>query len=139
MQNQVNQVVIEGNLAADPEIRHFPNRETGEAIAAASLRLANNVIAAGSEVVNFLPVEVAGSAAEFCEKYLRKGDAVIVTGQLRQDRWVDDQSQKRSKLFVKAHKVHGRGRRGEGEREKVAEPESEPAGVGAVDPDDIPF
>jgi single-strand DNA-binding protein len=133
MQDQVNEITIEGNLTRDPEIRHFPDKETGEAIPAASLRVANNVLVGREEQVNYLPVEVVGAQAAFCEQYLRKGSRVIVTGQLRQDRWEDDGGEKHSKLYVKARKVRGRDR-----REGGAEPEAVAVG-GEGDPDDIPF
>ena len=134
--NQLNEMQIEGILTRDPEIRHITVKDTGEVITAASLRFANNRIKrGGKEHVNFLPAEVIGKEAEFCEKFLRKGDPVVIVGSIEQDRWEESNGDKRSKLFIKVRHVQGRGPRSDDEREPVA------AGYAASDgaEDDIPF
>ena len=59
---------------------------------------------------------------------LRKGTAVLVVGQLRQQRWEDDRGGKRSKVEIVASQVRFNG----------AAPKGEGASVEIAD-DDIPF
>jgi single-strand DNA-binding protein len=83
MQN-VNRVVLTGNLTRDPELRQFP---TGGAVC--SLRVAvngrrkNNETGQWEDQPNYFNVTVFGSHGENCARYLVKGRPVAVDGRLR--------------------------------------------------------
>lgn len=78
----MNSVNIIGRLTADPEVRETRNEKL-----VANYRLA--VDRAGSEDADFVPVVVFGNGAEFCEKYLKKGMRVAVSGEIRTERYED--------------------------------------------------
>jgi single-strand DNA-binding protein len=49
----------------------------------------------------FIDVKFFGKIVDVCEKYLSKGGAVLVDGNLRQDTWNDKETgAKRSKIYV---------------------------------------
>jgi single-strand DNA-binding protein len=99
-------VVLLGYLSRDPELRY-----TGQGKAVCDLGVAVNrrfTKQGGEQVeeVAFVDVTVWERQGETCAEYLKKGRAVLVSGHLVQDRWVDESSgQKRSKLKVVAERV----------------------------------
>ena len=100
----LNSVNIMGNLTRDPEIKYV---SSGKAVC--SLSIANNrVYTKNTEKVtevSYFDVEVWGSAAENCSKYLTKGSGIIVEGRLRQDRWEKD-GKTHSRVRISANSVH---------------------------------
>ena len=100
----LNSVNIMGNLTRDPEMKFIPS---GKAVC--SLSIANNrVYTKNSEKVtevSYFDVEVWGTAAENCAKYLTKGSGIIVEGRLRQDRWEKD-GKTQSRVRITANAVH---------------------------------
>jgi single-strand DNA-binding protein len=96
-----NQVVLLGNLTADPELRYTPN---GTAVT--DLRLAVNETRRGEEVTLFIDVTAWDKTAEACGQYISKGSQILVAGRLRQETWEDrDTGKKRSKISVTANTV----------------------------------
>lgn len=83
MANQMQLVIYEGYLAADPE-----TRMTGDGVAVTNFRLASNHSyknAAGEKIdqTTWLKVNVWRGLAEIVAKYCNKGTHVIVTGKLK--------------------------------------------------------
>lgn len=100
-QNGQAVTVLRGNLVAEPEMQFL--EKSGKA--RTRLRLAINKKWKDSEgnlqeTVSFIPVTVFGKQAEACAEYLVKGQEVSVTGELRQDRWEDDDGNKKSFIYV---------------------------------------
>src|SRR5271155_4794591 len=100
----LNSVNIMGNLTRDPEMKYIPS---GKAVC--NLSIANNrvYIKNGEKVteVSYFDVDVWGTAAENCSKYLTKGNGIIVEGRLRQDRWEKD-GKAQSRVRITANAVH---------------------------------
>ena len=101
-----NRVVLIGNLTRDPELRTIPSGNT-----VADLGLATNERfrnKAGETVENtcFVDIVAWGRQAETCGQYLHKGASVLVEGRLQLDQWLSGSGEKRSKLRVKADRVH---------------------------------
>lgn len=98
----LNSVVLEGNLVRDPEVRFTPN---GNPVASFAIAVNKQFVQNGEkkESVSYIDIVVWGKQAEHCGQYLSKGSKVIVEGSLEQRRW-DDKStgEKRSKLEVVA-------------------------------------
>lgn len=59
----------------------------------------------GDYDVDFIPCWAYGHSADYLLKYGGKGDTVSVLGELRQNRWTDEQGNKHSYLYVKANEV----------------------------------
>ena len=103
MAASVNKVFLIGNLTAEPEIRQLPS---GESIASFSLAMNRRYTNSRGEQVEdttFVEIDAFGRTAEVIRQYVHKGDPLYVEGRLRQDRWVDKQTnQQRSRLKVVA-------------------------------------
>ena len=118
-----NFVSIDGNLTRDAEIRY-----SSSGTAFASFGIAHNRKVKDRDEVFFFDVTAIGKYAEMIAERLRKGTAVLVVGQLRQQRWEEDRGGKRSKVEIVASQVMFNG----------AAPKREGAAVEIPD-DDIPF
>tara|TARA_B100000315_G_C14565395_1_gene582654 strand:- start:1980 stop:2342 length:363 start_codon:yes stop_codon:yes gene_type:complete len=93
-----------GNLTKEPELRYTPNSTP---VLEFSLAV-NRKFGKGEEQkdeVCYIDIVVFGKQAETCEKYLTKGNAVIIDGRLNQRRWETAEGQKRSKHEVVALNV----------------------------------
>ncbi len=103
-----NIVVLCGNLTRDPEVRQIPS---GMSVADLGLAVNESYKNKAGELVEttcFVDVVTWGKTAENCGQYLRKGAPVLVEGRLQLDTWEKD-GEKRSKLRVRADRVHFRG------------------------------
>ena len=101
MSRGYNRVIIMGNLARDPDVRFTPSK----------VKVARITVAVGSQWKNkqtgelqshtdFIPVVAWRFSADLCERYLKKGRAVLVEGRIQvrdfddvktgQHRWVTE-------------------------------------------------
>jgi single-strand DNA-binding protein len=104
MMNNLNSILLEGNLVADPELRYTTN---GAAVC--SFRVACNRFYKQEEElqkeVSYFDVTTWNRQAEVCNEYLNKGRGVRVVGRLKQDRWEDAEGRTRSKVHIVAEHV----------------------------------
>ncbi len=128
--NNLNSVLLEGNLTRDPELRY-----TAKGTAVCRFAIACNRSYKQDdqrqEEVSYFDVTTWSRLAEICAEYLVKGRGVRVVGRLKQDRWEDDSGNRRSRIEVIAEHVEFKPqRRDEAETAPEAEailPEPEPA------------
>jgi len=145
-QQNVNVVVITGNLTRDPELRY-----TGGGTAVCELRVAVNGRRKSSQTgewenkANYLDVTVFGGRAEAVCNYLSKGNPVAVEGRLDWQEWeAKDGSGKRQAVKIVANHVQFLGKPKDADEEAGAtdshDEDRQPAAVGAGNgDDDIPF
>jgi single-strand DNA-binding protein len=105
MAQNINRVVIEGNLTKDPEVRQTPS---GTSVA--TLRVAvNDRIKRGEEWVDaayYFDVVVWGRTAEQCGQFLNRGSGIMVDGKLTWREYeAKDGSGKRQVVEIKADNV----------------------------------
>ena len=126
----VNHVCLAGHLTRDPVLR---KTNGGTAVADLGLAINDEYTARDGKVVEqvcFADVVVWGKSAEASCTYLKKGDPALVEGSLITEQWETPQGEKRSRLRVRALRVHFlKTRAGSGT----------PDGAGAAEPDDDPF
>lgn len=84
----MNKVILIGRLTADPEIR-YTQGPTPLSIARYRLAVDRRFKREGEQEADFIPVVAFGKAAEFAEKYFRKGMKVAVTGRLQTGSYKD--------------------------------------------------
>lgn len=122
-----NSVVILGRLARDPELRYVGS---GAPVCSFSVATNQNYTKSDgqkAQSVTFVDVTVWRRLAEICSQFLKKGRQVLVTGTLKQDRWVDTKTQQpRSKLKVVAREVKFLGPRADAEPDEERGSEDEP-------------
>lgn len=97
-----NRVLLIGNLARDPELRHTPQ---GKAVCEFTLAVDGSSQAGAEKKTHFIPVTAWEKTAEACAKHLAKGSLVHVEGRLQQERW-EQEGENRSRLGVVAHSVN---------------------------------
>ena len=84
MSRGYNRVVLMGNLARDPDIRHTPNKQKVARITvAAGRQWRNKVTGELQSQTDFIPVVAWSSLADLCDRFLRKGKPVLVEGRIQ--------------------------------------------------------
>ncbi|MDX6437869.1 MAG: single-strand DNA-binding protein [Gaiellaceae bacterium] len=145
MPQNINSVVLVGNLTRDPELRHTPS---GTAVT--TLRIAvNDRVKRGEEWTDaayYFDVTVWGRTAENCAQYLAKGRPVGVQGKLTWREWDAQDGSKRQSVEVVADNIQFLGSRGDdgggGGQQFVPSGAAQPADdfpAAAAADDDIPF
>ncbi len=123
----LNKIFLMGHLTKDPEIRYTP---AGTAIT--DFGIAVNTKIGENEEVLFVDVTCFSKTAENVATYLHKGDAALIEGRLKLDRWTDSMGNNRHKHRVVAQRVQFLGQKGNQTEMQAAEGDS--TGV-----DDNPF
>ncbi|MFP3091272.1 single-stranded DNA-binding protein [Treponema sp. TIM-1] len=105
--NNLNSILIEGNLVRDPLLR-----STAKGTPLCTFSLASNRFFRQDSVlekeVGFFDVETWSKLAESCYNLGHKGRGVRVVGRLKQDRWVGTDGKPRSKVTIVAEHVEFR-------------------------------
>jgi single-strand DNA-binding protein len=135
--NNLNSILIEGNLVRDPIFRSTPRGTPVCTFCLASNRFFKQDSGLEREV-GFFFVETWAKLAEQCYNLGRKGRGVRVVGRLKQSRWNDADGKTRSKVTIVAEHVEFRPdfRKDGGAEKGTALAMNTPAGMEAAD--DIP-
>ena len=102
--NNLNSVLIEGNLARDPELRYTPKGTPTCTLVLASNR-ACKVEGERRDEVSFFEATTWGKLAQVCAEHLQKGRGIRVVGRLKQERWDDPHGNARAKVVIVAEQV----------------------------------
>ena len=132
MMNNLNSILLEGNLVRDPDLRYTPQGSPVCSLTVACNRYfkQNEEL---QEEVSYFDVTTWNRLAEVCKEYLSKGRGVRVVGRLKQDRWQDTEGKTRSKVLVVAEHVEFKPKlNGKAGDDGEEQPEA-PAAVGAED------
>ena len=117
--NNLNSILIEGNLVRDPLLRSTPKGTSVCTLSLASNRFYKQDTGFEKEI-SFFDVEIWARLAEFCYDKGRKGRGVRVVGRLKQDRWNDTEGKPHSKVFIVAEHVEFRPEVKKDETDKIA-------------------
>lgn len=107
----MNKVILLGNVGVDPQLRYIERRPV------ASFSLATNEPARRTESGAEIPertewhnIVMTDAAAEFAEKYIRKGTRMLIEGTLRTRYWEDRNTIKRTitEIYVISFELLGR-------------------------------
>lgn len=104
----INSVVLTGNLVKDSVLDYV---STGSACM--KFVLANNMYVKNDPDghVNFFECVMWGKGAEALSKYLVKGKGVTVHGELKQQRWSDDDGKTKSRIEIRVQSIKMAGKR----------------------------
>jgi len=116
--NNLNSILIEGNIVRDPECRTTPKGTAVCTFSIASNRFYHEGDALETEV-GFFDIEAWGKLATQVSGYGHKGQGVRVIGRLKQDRWQDTEGKQHSRIVVVGEHV-------EIQPERSTEPAREP-------------
>jgi single-strand DNA-binding protein len=130
--NNINHVVITGNLTREPELR-----ETGTGKSVCEMRVAvNSSFKQGDKwesKPNYFQVNTWAGLADNCAKYLEKGSGVAVSGRLEWQKWESKDGGINSRVVIVADSVQFLGR-----ANATQKPDMEALKAEAADPPSIP-
>lgn len=89
----MNKVILLGRLCADPDIR-YSQGENASCIARYRLAVDRRFRRDGEATADFIPCVAFGKAAEFAEKYLRKGTKIAVVGRIQTGSYTNNEGNK---------------------------------------------
>ena len=97
----INHIIISGNLVANPTLR-----ETNSGTPVAGATIANNEYfnddrGDRQQVTTFVDVTVWGKSAENFASLAKRGQEILIEGQLRRNDWESEDGQKHFKHFLK--------------------------------------
>ncbi|MGH2907030.1 MAG: single-stranded DNA-binding protein [Solirubrobacterales bacterium] len=161
MAQNINRVIVTGNLTRDPELNNLPSgTSVCDLRIAVNGRRKDNQSGEWVDKPNYFNVKVWGAQGENAARYLAKGRAVAVDGRLDWREWEDQQGNKRQSIDIIADTVQFLGGRDDaapggnggfapstGQSAGVDQSDFQAAGVGspgagsqsAPADDDIPF
>ena len=99
-----NKVILIGNMTADPELKQTTS---GTSVCSFSIAVNRRFAKAdqGQQNVDFINIVTWRQSAEFVCRYFKKGNPILVCGQLQTRSWTDNQGQKRYATEVVADEV----------------------------------
>lgn len=90
----MNKFEFLGRLTKDPEVRYTSGNNTQ--VTTFTIAVNRRFVAQGGErQADFFNLTAFGKTAEFCSKYFKKGQQVLVTGRIQNRTWEDQTGQKR--------------------------------------------
>jgi len=136
----MNQIIIKGRLAADPELRYVDAKNGNKALSSFTVAVDRMY----GEGADFFRVQVWGKTAEMVEKHFHKGKEILVQGTMENDPYKDkdDESKKRPFWQLKAQRIEFCGSKNDGkggDADKPKDPNVPEGFIAVEDDDDIPF
>ena len=96
-----NRVILMGNLSQDPELKTTAANKTVTNFTVATNRSWIGPEGQEASEVSFIDCEVWGKQAQTIKDYFHKGRPIFVEGRLKQETWVNKETQKKqSRLRV---------------------------------------
>ncbi len=129
--NNLNSILIEGNMVRDPLFKSTPKGTPVCTFSVASNRFYKQDSGLEKEV-SFFDVETWAKLAENCGSLGRKGRGVRVVGRLKQERWNDNEGKPRSKVKIVAEHVEFRPEFKKDTAEESDEEPAEPVAAGVA-------
>jgi single-strand DNA-binding protein len=105
--NNLNSILLEGNLVRDPLLRSTPKGTSVCTFCLASNRVFKQDSGFEKEV-SFFQVQTWAKLAEACYNKGQKGRGVRVVGRLKQDRWTGSDGKSHSRVSIVAEHVEFR-------------------------------
>ncbi len=119
-----NLQIVLGNLGSDPEMRYTPQGKAVTTFSVASNRSYTKADGQKIKETEWFNCQAWGTDAENCNKYLKKGSLVLVTGRTKTEGWTGTDGQKHSKRIVVVDQVvFVNTRNGEVEQTSLTSPE----------------
>ena len=107
MTNNLNSVIVEGNLTKDAD---FDLTQKGTGFCTFSVAT-NRYFKAGEDIqqeVSYFDVEAWGKLADSCRAMLQKGAGVRIVGRLKQDRWNSEDGKAKSRVKIIAEHIEAK-------------------------------
>ena len=123
---QLNKVILAGRLGRDPEVRDAGTTRIAEFSIAMDRPAPSKDGGEREKLTTWVTIKAFAKQSEFAERWLKKGSAVLVDGELQEEKWKDKETGKdRSKLVVIARHLSFGESKGESEGGRGASPPQE--------------
>lgn len=103
--NQLNSLIIEGNVTRSPELREPAEGFKVCTVPLAVNRFYRNAKGEGVNEVSYFTVETYGKMAEICMKNCDKGRGLRVVGRLKQNKWKSADGKTNSRITIIAEHI----------------------------------
>ena len=103
--NGLSLTIIRGNVTADPEMKFTPGGQARTTLRVAVNKRFKDRDGNKKEEVSFLPITCWGNLAERVHEWVKRGQEITVVGELRQDRWTNDEGKNMSFVYVHADRL----------------------------------
>ncbi len=131
-----NKVILAGNITRDPQLSYTPNQTAVVDFGMAINRNWKGKDGEKREETCYVDCRAFSKGAENINKYVKKGDPLMVEGRLTYDSWEGKDGVKRNKLRVTVENFQFMG---QPKSEPRPEPKSEPAPEKGFGDEDTPF
>ncbi len=128
----VNNVVLVGRLANDPEMRYTPSGTAVTKFRLAVGRPPRRDAPEGEQQTDWLNIVTWAAQAENCAQYLDKGSLVAVEGRVQSRTWQTQDGQNRYAVEINAQRVQFLESRQEAERRRAGQQQRAGAGAPAA-------
>lgn len=123
--NQLNSLILEGNVCKEPEIKEINGERNLATFSIAVNRYYKKSDGDFEQEVSYFDIEVWGSNyVKMVSEKAEKGSGVRVVGRLKQNRWQDQSGKWQSRVSVVAEHIEFRGKVEKKEEQKPAEEKS---------------
>lgn len=109
---EINYVIVAGNLTKDPVFRQTTNNTPVVNFSIASNRKYKDSLNQWQEDVCYVGIVAWNKLAESCRDRLKKGNAVLVDGELQSRTWKTEDGHTRSIVEIKARRIQFLNKRG---------------------------
>lgn len=144
--NSYNKVTIVGNLGQDPETKFFDNGgQLTNISVATSETWKDKTTGEKKTLTEWNRVTLNNKLSELADKYLNKGDKVLIEGKLRTRKWTDEKGVERYATEIIAREMvfltsKNQSSQNQGsEVDRYMASQNPGAGTGAKADDDLPF
>lgn len=140
MAGSLNKVILIGNTGKDPETKTFDGGRTLVRLPLATSETYKNQNGEKVTQTEWHSLQLWGRVGEIAERYVKKGDKIMVEGQIKTRSWETDSGEKRYSTEIQVRNLVMLGSPGGAQdNPRPAEPEIlDPVNM-AGDDDDLPF
>ena len=138
--NDMNLCVFTGRLGQDPDCREVNGVKYANFTIAVSNQWKDKQTGEKKEATEWVQCSARQHQATYIEKYLKKGDKVLIEGKWHTQKWQDAKGEDRKSVSIKVSSVQGLGSRSN--TSDPVKPERTPPDDNEYDPsmdDEIPF
>ena len=105
MTRGLNKVMIIGQLAHDPEMRHTPSGKSVTTFSVGTNRTWSTSDGEKHTETEWFNIVTWGNLAEICSQYLSKGQQVYIEGRLQTRKWEDIERTKHTTIEIVAYEM----------------------------------
>lgn len=102
----LNNIIISGRLTQDPDVKEVGQKAKKLAKFGIAYNREFGTAGGRKKETLFIDVQTWEKQADFIERYLKKGDTCIVEGELVMEQWRTKIGEFKSKIAIRASKVH---------------------------------